>query len=67
MQHTHNGHLIEVFVEKCGSRWDWSVKAGDLPLRKNLGETAPTSNVAEREALESAKRELDRRPPARPS
>jgi hypothetical protein len=59
----HNDHIIDVFVEKRGSRWDWSVRAGTLPLKTNAGEMAPTSNVAENEALHWAKRELDRRFP----
>ena len=65
MQHTHNGYVIDVCVERCDGRWDWSVKAADLPLKKNPGATAPTSNVAENEALEWAKREIGRRLPAR--
>lgn len=63
MRHMHNDHIIDVFVEKRGSRWDWSVQAGTLPLKTNAGEMAPTQNVAENEALHWAKRELDRRFP----
>lgn len=66
MRHMHNEHEIEVFVEKRDDRWDWSVKAGSLPLKKNEGAMAPTRNVAENEALQWAKRELGRRFPVLP-
>jgi hypothetical protein len=42
------------------------VQAGSLPLKTNAGEMAPTSNVAENEALHWAKRELNRRFPVEP-
>jgi hypothetical protein len=66
MRYMHNEHVIDVFVEQRGTRWDWSVQAGSLPLKTNSGEMAPTSNVAENEALHWAKRELNRRFPVEP-
>ncbi len=66
MRYTHNEHVIDVATDKRGDRWDWSVKAGSLPLKKNEGAMAPTQNVAENEALQWAKRELGRRFPVDP-
>ena len=66
MRYMHNEHVIDVFVEQRGTRWDWSVQAGSLPLKTNAGEMAPTRNVAENEALHWAKRELNRRFPVEP-
>ncbi|SOE58517.1 hypothetical protein SAMN05414139_01386 [Burkholderia sp. D7] len=66
MRYMHNEHVIDVFVEQRGTHWDWSVQAGSLPLKTNAGEMAPTSNVAENEALHWVKRELNRRFPVEP-
>ena len=66
MRYDHHDHIIEVSTQKQGDRWDWSVQAGPLPLKRNEGALAPTQNVAENEALQWAKRELGRRFPIDP-
>ncbi len=56
----YKGHTIHVWVHKLGTkRYDWSVKAGKLPTRRNSGECADSEAVAASEAFESACRELD--------
>jgi hypothetical protein len=57
--HEYKGHTIDVWVKRITSNhYDWSVKAGDLPIRKG-GETAPSEAVAESEARECGRRLID--------
>lgn len=61
----YKGHAITVWTTKITAKaWDWQVKAGDLPMRKNSDETAPTEEIARQEAEDLAKHLLDQVGPA---
>lgn len=65
MAHTfeYKGHPVTVWPKQVGNKWDWEVKAGDLPTRRNDDDFAPTREVAIEEASALAKRLLDQLPP----
>lgn len=60
MEHQYMNRKIEVHTEQVGKRWDWWFVIDDRPPRHNAEGFAPTEESAITEALNVARRVIDR-------
>ncbi|HZW22273.1 hypothetical protein [Noviherbaspirillum sp.] len=59
-EHHYKDRKIEVHTEQVGSRWDWWFVLDDRPPRHNAEQYAPTESAALADALEAARRLIDK-------
>ena len=57
--HEYNGSTVAIETWKRGPKWDWAYRINGGPRRTNSDALAPTSAVAEDEALNEARRDIN--------